>query len=58
MSTRWFPAAATSLIVVWVSALATSAQNPAVTISVDVAANRHAINPNIFTALPTRPPRS
>jgi hypothetical protein len=47
MSTRWFPAAVTSLIVVWVSAMATYAQNP-VSINVDAQVNRHPINPNVY----------
>ena len=47
MSTRWFPAAVTSLIVVWVSAMSTSAQNP-VSINVDAQVNRHPINPNVY----------
>ena len=47
MSTRWFPAAVTSLIVVWVSAMATYAQNP-VSINIDAQVNRHPINPNVY----------
>jgi hypothetical protein len=37
----------TPLIVAWVSAMSTSAQNP-VSISVDAQVNRHPINPNVY----------